>query len=64
MTDWIKYDGTNKPDDGVLVRVRFPDGWVSDPDDWESAGAWSWGYEEDPDPNLISHFQLKDKPND
>lgn len=64
MTDWIKYDGTNKPDDDVLVRVRFPDGWVSEPDGWGYADEWEWDYSEEPDNDLISHFQLKDKEND
>lgn len=54
---WIKYDGKNQPDMEVQVRVRFPDGWVSAEDDWDTASGWSWGYGDDPD--LISHFMVK-----
>lgn len=54
MDEWIEYTGENKPDDNELVRVKFPDGWESDPDDFEPAGRWAWDFGEDP--NLISHF--------
>lgn len=62
MTDWIKYDGTNKPDDGALVRVRFvnhvqTDGHIE-------AQWWDWTYRDGPPPYQISHFQLNDKEND
>lgn len=65
MTDWIKYDGTNKPDDDAMVRVRFPDGWESGPDDWEMVDYWDWSVTGVflPKDEIISHFQLKGKEN-
>lgn len=59
MGGWIKYDGTNKPSDDTLVRVRFPDGWVSGDQEWEAAGLWSWHEGGEADDDLISHFQVK-----
>lgn len=55
MGEWIKYDGTNRPDDDELVRIREVCGWESDcflPSiewDWidESGGA------------LVTHYEIK-----
>lgn len=58
--EWIKYDGTNKPDDGALVRVGFPDGHESSLDDWTPAGEWDWYYHgESSDYDQISRFMIK-----
>lgn len=54
---WIKYDGTNKPEDHIPVRVRFPDGWVSDDEDYDNAGTWCWQVGSHDDD--ISHFMIK-----
>lgn len=62
MTDWIKYDGTNKPDADALVRVRLNSLDESQQTDWKPAGYWFWDYGHSCD--QISHFQLKDKEND
>lgn len=60
MSEWIKYDGTNKPDDDALVRVMFPDGWTSEPDDWRPARRWDWLYDSKGDDDLILAFILKE----
>lgn len=57
MENWIEYTGKNKPDDDKMVRVKFPDGWESAPDEFEPAYRWCWGFGDDPD--LISHFILE-----
>lgn len=60
MSEWIKYDGTNKPDEDAEIKVRFCDGWVSF--DWERASDWQWhgprGFKPD-DSECITHYQIK-----